>query len=253
MSPIAQVAKCDQKKKMPEELGSYIESARGTRLFGNAYYGILGRMPISFNQHGTLASCQIICIPYVPNVGIFIPPPVINVTDFSSMSFRKRNIGLTGSSSSSASSEKLSSRAPSDPARPRSTGVFPGVRSSPVDGRPTTSTGTPSLDDLLAGHAGLALGHSVLIEESGTTDYAGILLRYYAAEGVLQGHQVHVVGVTEHWARELPGPVDTNNTGFLAADASKPVDGQKMKIAWRYEQLGEFGTGTPNRRGGDCP
>ena len=47
-----------------------------------------------------------------------------------------------------------------------------------------TSTGTASLDGLLGGHSGLALGNSLLIEESGTTDFAGALLKYYAAEGI---------------------------------------------------------------------
>lgn len=120
----------------------------------------------------------------------------------------------------------------------------PGVRPSPIDGRPTTSTGTPSLDGILAGHAGLALGNSILIGESGTTDYAGALLRFYAAEGVVQGHKVHVVGMGEVWGRELPG---------ISEDKSdKRREGkeraEKMKIAWRYEGLGQF----ESARGASC-
>jgi elongator complex protein 4 len=52
------------------------------------------------------------------------------------------------------------------------------------------------------------MGTSILIGENGTTDYAGALLRYYAAEGLVQGHQVHVVGVPDQWGRELPGLVE---------------------------------------------
>ncbi|MBE3041746.1 hypothetical protein IMZ48_04030, partial [Candidatus Bathyarchaeota archaeon] len=63
----------------------------------------------------------------------------------------------------------------------------PGVRPSPVDGRPTVSTGTASLDRFFGGHAGLPLGASVLVEENGATDFAGVLARYYAAEGLIQG------------------------------------------------------------------
>ena len=161
------------------------------------------------------------------------------------MSFKKRNVGLTGTSLLPANSKATSSA--SSASAPQLT-YIPGVRPSPLDGRSTTSTGTQSLDDLLAGHAGLVLGNSILIEESGTTDYAGILLRYYAAEGVLQGHRIHVVGVGEQWRKDLPGPANFSasreNEGSL-----KTMDKEKMKIAWRYEGLGEFGAGTSNTRG----
>ena len=161
------------------------------------------------------------------------------------MSFQKRNVGLTGTSlpptHSKANSGGLSAPVPQ-------VRNIPGVRPSPVDGRSTTSTGTQSLDDLLAGHAGLVLGNSILIEEGGTTDYAGILLRYYAAEGVLQGHRIHVVGVGEQWRKDLPGPV--NSAVSRENDSpSKVMDKEKMKIAWRYEGLGEFGGATSNPRG----
>jgi elongator complex protein 4 len=107
-----------------------------------------------------------------------------------------------------------------------------------LDGRLTTSTGTRSLDALLAGHAGLALGTSMLVEESGTTDFGGALLRYYAAEGVVQGHSVHVLGINEAWGRELPGL-----SGAESSAKKEETRGteERMKIAWRYERLGEFG------------
>lgn len=150
------------------------------------------------------------------------------------MAFRKRSVGLlrTSAAESDQASPPSSAGAKRD---------APGVRASPVDGRPTTSTGTSSLDGILAGHAGLALGSSLLIEESGTTDYGGALLRYYAAEGVVQGHQIHLLGVGESWTRELPGlvgPADDREGGSKATDSK-----EKMKIAWRYERLGEFGAG----------
>ncbi|KAL6719240.1 Elongator subunit elp4 [Lecanora helva] len=162
------------------------------------------------------------------------------------MSFRKRNVGL--SSSVNRTGDQASSQKDFKDA---SIKQLPGVRPSPVDGRPTTSTGAQSFDDLLGGHAGLALGNSVLIEENGTTDFAGALLRYYAAEGVVQGHKVHVVGVPEQWGRELPGVVGTS-TREGEKDVGGIADKEKMKIAWRYERLGEFGAGarapiTPNR------
>lgn len=156
------------------------------------------------------------------------------------MSFRKRNIGLAGPNDRTAS--QIATSLPSRSIQPN----LPGVRPSPLDGRPTTSTGTQSLDDTLAGHAGLALGSALLIEENGTTDFAGALLRYYAAEGLVQGHRVHVVGVGEQWGRELPGLVDKASVG-AKEEGSVAMDKEKMKIAWRYERLGEFGAGS---RGG---
>lgn len=161
------------------------------------------------------------------------------------MSFKKRNVGLTGTSPQSAYSKANSTElsAPAPQLRDAS-----GVRPSPLDGRSTTSTGTQSLDDLLAGHAGLVLGNSILIEESGTTDYAGILVRYYAAEGVLQGHRIHVVGVGEQWRKDLPGP-SNSPTIRENDDSSKLLEKEKMKIAWRYEGLGKFGAGASNARG----
>lgn len=160
------------------------------------------------------------------------------------MSFRKRNVGLSGPSSRTP---PASNAAPSSSKSP--TTLPPGVRPSPLDGRPTTSTGTQTLDNLLAGHAGLALGNTLLVEESGTTDFAGTLLRYYAAEGIVQGHKVHVVGVGEQWGRELPGLVGAAGSEGEGKNNSGG-NRERMKIAWRYERLGEFGTGALGSRGG---
>lgn len=164
------------------------------------------------------------------------PPktPIIGTTTFSAMSFRKRNLVINrGAPAAAVAPTPVLPRAPPPP----------GVRPSPINGQPTTSTGTPSLDALLAGHAGLPLGCSLLVEEPGTTDFGGALLRYYAAEGIVQGHAVTVVGFGEAWARDLP-----------AVTGDHPEEGRKsgaerMKIAWRYEKLGEFGSGIGGSRG----
>ena len=149
------------------------------------------------------------------------------------MSFRKRNVGLSGSGRS-----PVAQTAQQDHAQ------LSGCRPSAVDGRSVTSTGTASLDALLAGHSGLTLGCTLLIEESGTTDYAGALLRFFAAEGLLQDHHVHVIGMPEQWGRELPGAVGDSDKKEKPAGST-----EKMKIAWRYESLGQFGAST-NARGG---
>lgn len=152
------------------------------------------------------------------------------------MAFRKRNIGI--------------GRQPASPASPATAEVptpieqLPGVRPSPLTSHPVTSTGAPSIDGLLGGHSGLALGSSLLVGEHDTTDFAGALLRYYAAEGLLQGHVVHIVGVGEGWVRELPGLADARY--MRKQEQEKITDTDKaaqdrMKIAWRYERLGQTG------------
>lgn len=158
------------------------------------------------------------------------------------MSFRKRNIGLSAGADRTPASNLQSQpqRAVSSPP------TTPGVRPSPDDGRPTTSTGSPSLDSLLAGHGGLPIGKTLLLEENGTTDFAGALLRYYAAEGVVQDQKVHVIGMPEQWGRTLPGLI---GPAEAADDKSDKRKAERMKIAWRYERLGEFGAGVAGARG----
>ncbi|KAJ5527142.1 hypothetical protein N7513_011301 [Penicillium frequentans] len=158
------------------------------------------------------------------------------------MSFRKRNIGLSAGVDRAA--------IPNASAQPTPPESIPGIRPSPDDGRPTTSTGTPSLDGLLAGHAGLPMGKILLIEENGTTDFAGALLRYYAAEGVVQEQKIHVVGVPEQWGRSLPGLIGTAESLEKRSDKRKD---ERMKIAWRYERLGEFGAGIAGSRDAPTP
>ena len=142
------------------------------------------------------------------------------------MAFRKRNIAIGRPPGAIPGSEETSQTSAQ------------GVRPSPLTSHPVTSSGTPSLDELLGGHGGLAVGSSLLVEESGTTDFAGALLRYYAAEGICHGHVVHVVGVGEGWVRDLPGVVEDKGS---RRSATSPGSDEKMKIAWRYEKLGQTG------------
>ncbi|KND91443.1 Elongator complex protein 4 [Tolypocladium ophioglossoides CBS 100239] len=152
------------------------------------------------------------------------------------MSFRKRNTVI---------------RAPAALDAPRQEkALCPGTRPSPLDGRLTTSTGTASLDQLLAGHAGIPLGSSLLIEEAGTTDFAGTLLRYCAAEGLVQGHHVHLLGAGDVWRGELPGLASEAKPSAAKAGAASP---DKMKIAWRYEALGNNSTPVRDVQAGSAP
>lgn len=148
----------------------------------------------------------------------------VNINLDTIMAFRKRNIALGGGPSGDRPSDSATAPA------------IPGLRPSSLTSHPVTSTGASSLDSLLGGHGGLALGTSLLVEESGTTDFAGATLRYYAAEGVCQGHAVHVVGMGDPWVRELPGVAEDRSSSLR--EQSKPDEG-RMKIAWRYERLGQ--------------
>lgn len=153
------------------------------------------------------------------------------------MSFRKRNVVIPTPGHTSSLQSVIAQKILQ----------IPGVRPSPLDGRLTISTGTRSLDTLLAGHAGLALGNSILIEENGTTEFGGALLRYYAAEGALQGHQIHVLGMNDSWGRELPGLMEKNTSSGKGERIDSSTN-DKMKIAWRYERLGEFGASARGAR-----
>lgn len=152
------------------------------------------------------------------------------------MSFTKRNTVLSSSKPGQAPAPtKIEKK------------LAPGTRPSPLDGRPTTSTGTASLDQLLAGHNGLPLGTCLLIEEQGTTDFSGVLLRYYAAEGLVQGHQVHLVGFPPEWKHQLPG-LATPDAKSKTAQPPAVAPEEKMKIAWRYEALGNAAGSTNGAR-----
>ncbi|RMY82035.1 hypothetical protein D0861_08072 [Hortaea werneckii] len=147
------------------------------------------------------------------------------------MAFRKRNVAVGKGSGGDADGVPATVQ----------TGVRP---SSLTSSHPVISTGSSSLDDILGGHAGLALGSSLLIEESGTTDFSGALLKYYAAEGICHGHAVHVVGMGDGWIRDLPAVAEGKGSRRSSASSSSGSE-EKMKIAWRYEKLGQTGDRAP--------
>ena len=156
------------------------------------------------------------------------------------MAFVKRNLPVRRSpAQSEQSAPGTDTQSPTQP--------VPGLRPSPLTGQPTTSTGTATLDNLLGGHAGLPLGSLLLIEESGTTDFAGALLRFYAAQGITHGQTLHVYGVGEAWVRQLPGLVGAADAASDVAPVKVKVDEEKMKIAWRYERLGQHDAGRSGR------
>lgn len=157
------------------------------------------------------------------------------------MSFRKRNTVISAAQPpQTPSPPKPATARPKPPPSKAEEKLPDGVRLSALDGgRLTISTGTSSLDSLLAGYAGLPMGTCLMVEEHGTTDFSGVLMRYYAAEGLVQGHRVHVLGFDENWRYELPGVADAKAlTGAIGHHPRFPPPSEdKMKIAWRYEAL----------------
>lgn len=95
----------------------------------------------------------------------------------------------------------------------------PGVRPSTVSMNLVASTGCFDLDKLMS-HTGLPLGHSLLVEEETTTDFQSILVKLFAAQGVVhnrlatatsstQNHNgnthVVIISMNQFLAKELPG------------------------------------------------
>ncbi|KAH9251311.1 hypothetical protein BSLG_000789 [Batrachochytrium salamandrivorans] len=69
-----------------------------------------------------------------------------------------------------------------------STSSVPATRISAQNGQTLTSTGIPSLDDILGG--GMPLGSLLLIKEDRFTGYAMLALKYYLAQGLASQHDV---------------------------------------------------------------
>lgn len=117
-----------------------------------------------------------------------------------------------------------------------------GVRLSSKDARWITSSGSSSFDYYLSG--GIPMKSLLVIEED-TMDYASVLLKFFAAEGLKQDHAIWLgPSIGETWFRQLPGDSDRPNKNENSAGEdshssppSKNPQQERMKIAWRYEQV----------------
>lgn len=132
----------------------------------------------------------------------------------------------------------------------------PSVRPSLITSQPTVSTGGSDLDKILL-HQGIPLGSSLVIEESGSTDFASVVLRSFSSQGVIHNRidkdqlysHVIVVGLSSQWAGELPGlykgsSKEQKKAKILENESKVSVSNlatnggarneKDMKIAWRY-------------------
>jgi elongator complex protein 4 len=125
--------------------------------------------------------------------------------------------------------------APSKPPSISTSGAVP-VQKLPTGVKPastpTISTGTSTLDPLLSPSSGLPLASGLLVEEDGTGNYSGVILRQYVAQGIVHGDKVWIGGVGDGWWRGIPG-LSKQDKHAKPNDAIKQVE-EKMKIAWRY-------------------
>ena len=177
------------------------------------------------------------------------------------MSFRKRGEILGGAPGARTvparpGSTLVAGRQPPVPkVREAPANQNPTVRPSTITSQPSTSTGIPDLDKILL-HLGLPLGSFLFVEESGTTDFASVISRSFASQGVvhsrLEKDTVHshviAVGVPPQWALELPGTykgsskeqkraaVAANESRISVSNLAEPTSGRSndMRIAWRY-------------------
>ncbi|XP_014355753.2 elongator complex protein 4 [Papilio machaon] len=100
---------------------------------------------------------------------------------------------------------------------------------------PFISSGIPSLDHIIGG--GLPSGAIFAVEEDVLGSYSRVLTKYYLAEGVTSEHALFIASADEDpkiIVNELPQPcVD------LPKEVAPKEGNIEMKIAWRYEGLGQ--------------
>ena len=129
-----------------------------------------------------------------------------------------------------------------------------GTRLSPSSLATTiTSTGIPSLDDILGGGLPLSCSLLVLAPDSHSA-YGELVHKYFVAQGLACGQRVCVIDddaigfVNESmW---MPGdsnqvPIKSNAVEDEEDEKTNQQD-EKIKIAWRYEQMKQFQTTVPS-------
>ncbi|KAK4883015.1 hypothetical protein RN001_006334 [Aquatica leii] len=111
---------------------------------------------------------------------------------------------------------------------------IPGTKPNIQNSQLLTSSGIPSLDELLGG--GIPVGTVFLIEEDQQGTYAKIILKYFLAEGIVNEHSTFIASQdtsTDNIMQELPDVISFDPE----PDISNTSDDTKMKIAFRYQNL----------------
>jgi elongator complex protein 4 len=132
---------------------------------------------------------------------------------------------------------------------PKQTSRSVGIRTSPSSPSTIiTSTGIPSLDDILGG--GLPLSCSLLVlAPDAHSAYGELVQKYFIAQGLACGQRVCVIADdAKEFVKEcmwLPANYTGSTSPRLGDDEEEEHASQqdeKIKIAWRYDQMKKFQT-----------
>ncbi|KAJ9584184.1 hypothetical protein L9F63_021481 [Diploptera punctata] len=108
---------------------------------------------------------------------------------------------------------------------------IPGTKPSIQNAQLLGSSGIPSLDYVIGG--GVPVGTILLIEEDKYGSYAKLVAKYFLSEGIVCGHSVLAASQDvdcQTLVHELPAPIKPE-------DSTSTNEGDKMTIAWRYQNL----------------
>ena len=135
-------------------------------------------------------------------------------------------------------------------------GLKPSIALSNIN---CVSTGTKDIDTILI-HGGLPVNCSLLVEEDGSTDFGGVLMKKYVSEGIVQNRKTGkfvnhciVVGMENTYGNELPdiyaGSSKERKKKLVQEQEGKISvsnvnAGNDLRIAWRYKKDAIAGKGS---------
>jgi elongator complex protein 4 len=113
-----------------------------------------------------------------------------------------------------------------------------------VFGATLTSTGVPSLDDILGGGLALTSIFTVL-DPNPHSSHADLVLKHFIAQGILSHHRIFLVDLSgDDFVQKCPWVRPEPNSVLAVSTENRP-DSQafdSVKIAWRYQHLSHVST-----------